>query len=225
MNIARNLERARLFYPRKTALLFEGRAYTYLELDEKVNRLANGLQALGIRRGDRVALFLPNIPAFVIAYFAVQKVGGIAVSINALLKSDEVKYIVNDDFMGYWLGPGRNDIFLSLRYTPGKGKRIGLFVGRMEKGEVGIETPYPDPLSSDWGALNGTIERMTLGGVDCSWPLGKGVSLWLRWQHLAVENREHQPMRDTNHWEYFMGLTIESPPLFLPLSLPGGSTG
>ena len=140
-------------------------------------------------------------------------------------EDEDLKYIVNDDFMGYWLGPGRNDIFLSLRYTPGKGKRIGLFVGRMEKGEVGIETPYPDPLSSDWGALNGTIERMTLGGVDCSWPLGKGVSLWLRWQHLAVENREHQPMRDTNHWEYFMGLTIESPPLFLPLSLPGGSTG
>jgi long-chain acyl-CoA synthetase len=96
MNIAQNLERARLFFPDKTALIFEGRAYTYRELDEDVNRLANGLRALGVERGDRVALFLPNIPAFALAYFAVQKLGGIAVSINSLFKTEEVKFIAND---------------------------------------------------------------------------------------------------------------------------------
>jgi long-chain acyl-CoA synthetase len=96
MNIAANLERARTLFPDKAALLFEGNSYTYRQLDEKVNRLANGLRGLGVERGERVALFLPNIPAFVLAYFAVQKVGAIAVSINALLKRDEIKYIVND---------------------------------------------------------------------------------------------------------------------------------
>lgn len=50
--------------------------------------MANGLRAWGIERGDRVALFLPNIPAFAMAYFAVQKAGGIAVSINSLFKTD-----------------------------------------------------------------------------------------------------------------------------------------
>ena len=96
MNVAENLERARRFFPTKTALRFEGQDYTYQHLDENVNRLANGLRALGVERGDRVAIFLPNIPAFVMAYFAIQKVGAIAVSINALFKSDEVQYIADD---------------------------------------------------------------------------------------------------------------------------------
>src|SRR5688572_7428129 len=96
MNIANNLERARTFFPEKAAILFEGKSYSYRQLDEEVNRLANGLRALGVERGDRVAIFLPNHPAFVTSYFAIQKAGGIAVSLNALLKQDEVKYIIDD---------------------------------------------------------------------------------------------------------------------------------
>ncbi|MFQ5578316.1 MAG: long-chain fatty acid--CoA ligase [Anaerolineae bacterium] len=96
MNIAQNLERSRLFFPGKPAITFEGRSYTYRQLDEDANRLAHGLRALGIERGDRVGLFLPNIPQFAVAYFAAQKIGAIAVSLNALLKSEEVKYIIND---------------------------------------------------------------------------------------------------------------------------------
>jgi long-chain acyl-CoA synthetase len=96
MNVAKNLERARIFFPDKAAILFEGKSYTYRQLDEDVNRLANGLRALGVERGDRVAIFLPNSPGFVMDYFATQKIGAIAVSLNVLLKRDEVKYIVDD---------------------------------------------------------------------------------------------------------------------------------
>lgn len=96
MNIAKNLERARLFFPDKTALVFEARTYSYRQLDENVNRLANGLRSLGIEKQDRVALFMPNIPEFILGYFAIQKLGAIAVSVNAMLKRHEVKYIVND---------------------------------------------------------------------------------------------------------------------------------
>ena len=96
MNIAKKLEAARLFFPDKPALVFEGKTYSYRQLDEAVNRLANGLQTLGVEKGDRVALFLPNIPEFVFGYYAAQKIGAIAVSVNAMLKRHEVKYIVND---------------------------------------------------------------------------------------------------------------------------------
>ncbi len=96
MNIAKNLERARTFFPEKPALIFEGKRWSYLQLDTDVNRMANGLRELGVSKGDRVALFLPNIPEFVIGYFAIQKIGAIAVSVNAMLKSEEVKYIIND---------------------------------------------------------------------------------------------------------------------------------
>jgi len=96
MNIAHHVARARHFFPDKPAILFETRTYTYRELDETTNRLANGLRALGIRRGDRVSLFLPNIPAFALAYLATLRIGAVAVSINSLFKTDEVRYIVND---------------------------------------------------------------------------------------------------------------------------------
>lgn len=96
MNIAQNVERGHLFFPNKTALIFEGKSFTYKELDKMANRVANGLRGLGIERGDRVGLFLPNIPAFVISYLGILKIGAVAVSLNVMLKSDEVKFILDD---------------------------------------------------------------------------------------------------------------------------------
>lgn len=96
MNISQNLERAAKLFPHKTALIFEGESYTYEQLNQMVNRTANGLRDLGINRGDRVALFLPNIPEFMIAYLGSLKIGAIVVSVNVMLKRDEVRFILND---------------------------------------------------------------------------------------------------------------------------------
>jgi long-chain acyl-CoA synthetase len=96
MNIAEHIERGAKFFPHKAALIFEGKSFTYKQLNELVNRAANGLQGLGVKRGDRVALFLPNIPEFVISYLGILKIGAIAVSISAMLKCDEVRLILND---------------------------------------------------------------------------------------------------------------------------------
>lgn len=96
MNIAQNVERGRRFFPNKTALIFEGKSFTYKELDEIANRLANALRGLGIKRGERVALLLPNIPEFVISYLGILKIGAIAVSLNVMLKKNEVKFILDD---------------------------------------------------------------------------------------------------------------------------------
>ena len=96
MNIAHSLEQACRLFPDKTALLFEEKQYTYRQLDEMSNRIANGLAGLGIGIGERVALFLPNIPAFLTAYYAIHKLGAVVVSINPKLKADEVAFILND---------------------------------------------------------------------------------------------------------------------------------
>lgn len=96
MNIAHNLERGQRLFPNKTALIFEGKSYTYKELDKLANRIANGLRELGILRGDRVALFLPNIPEFIISYLGILKLGAVAVSLNVMLNRGEVKFILND---------------------------------------------------------------------------------------------------------------------------------
>jgi long-chain acyl-CoA synthetase len=96
MNIAHHIERGHTLFPDKVALIFEDRSYTYKQLDQLANRVANGLGNLGIDRGDRVALFLPNIPEFIISYLGILKIGAIAVSVNVMLKSAEVSYILND---------------------------------------------------------------------------------------------------------------------------------
>jgi len=96
MNVAQNLETAAKLFPHKTAILFEGKQIRYQELNTAANRLANAMQAKGIHRGDRVALYLPNIPAFAICYLATLKMGAIAVSVNPMLKAYELKFILND---------------------------------------------------------------------------------------------------------------------------------
>jgi long-chain acyl-CoA synthetase len=96
MNIAQHVERGRHLFPDKIALIFEDKSYTYKQLDNLANRAANGLRSLDIHKGDRIALFLPNIPEFIISYLGILKIGAIAVSVNVMLKSAEVSYIVND---------------------------------------------------------------------------------------------------------------------------------
>jgi acyl-CoA synthetase (AMP-forming)/AMP-acid ligase II len=90
VNIARMAERAARHYPDKPAILFEDRGLTYRELDRGASRAAHALAKRGIEVGHRVALYLPNIPAFAVAYLAVQKLGAIVVSASAMLITDEL---------------------------------------------------------------------------------------------------------------------------------------
>jgi long-chain acyl-CoA synthetase len=69
-------------FSRRTALYFFGKTFSYQECGSLVERFACGLAALGIRKGDRVALCLPNSPQAVIAYFGILRAGGIVVACN-----------------------------------------------------------------------------------------------------------------------------------------------
>jgi long-chain acyl-CoA synthetase len=100
MNVAQNLETGAKLFADKTAILFEGQSLTYRDLNNAANRLANAMSAKGIQKGDRVALYLPNIPEFAICYYATLKIGAIAVSVNPMLKAYELKYILNDSGAG-----------------------------------------------------------------------------------------------------------------------------
>jgi acyl-CoA synthetase (AMP-forming)/AMP-acid ligase II len=74
----------------------DGRIFTYREFDRAVNRAANLLLTLGVRKGDRVSLFLTNSAEYLIFYFACFKLGAWAGPINALLKSEEVEFVIAD---------------------------------------------------------------------------------------------------------------------------------
>jgi long-chain acyl-CoA synthetase len=72
------------------------RALSYRQLDDAVNRFAAAMQHLGVKKGDRVAMFLPNCPQLVIAYYGTMRAGGIAVPSNFLYTADEMEHQLND---------------------------------------------------------------------------------------------------------------------------------
>ncbi len=90
------LETAAKDYPDKTAIIFFDRKTNYRDLYDKVARIASALKSMDVKKDDRVAIFLPNIPQFVISFFAIQKLGGICVTFNPQYKESELLHQIND---------------------------------------------------------------------------------------------------------------------------------
>lgn len=78
------------------ALSFFGKTLTYGNLGRQVEQFATALQRLGIKKGDRVAIMLPNIPQYVVAHFGILKAGGILVPTNPLYVERELQHQLND---------------------------------------------------------------------------------------------------------------------------------
>jgi long-chain acyl-CoA synthetase len=78
------------------ALRFEGKSFSYEQLYASALQMGLGLKQIGVQKGDRIALFLPNIPEFVVSYYAVAAIGAVAVSINVMNKKDEIHHILSD---------------------------------------------------------------------------------------------------------------------------------
>ncbi len=96
MGLAHTLEEITRRYKKREALRFEGKITTYAEFDEKAGRVANGLVSLGIGKGDRVAMMLPNIPEFAFSFLGIQKLGAVAVPFNTMYKGREISFILKD---------------------------------------------------------------------------------------------------------------------------------
>jgi crotonobetaine/carnitine-CoA ligase len=96
--------------PGKTFLIWEGRSWSYAELEEMTNRYANGFSALGIAHGDHVAVMLPNCPEFFWVSWGLGKIGAVAVPINTAAKGELLRYfldqsdascvVVDDEWVG-----------------------------------------------------------------------------------------------------------------------------
>ena len=80
----------------RNVLDFMGRTLTYAELGQSVDRAARGLQDLGVVKGTRVALCLPNTPYYPILFFAILKAGGIVVNVNPLYVERELAHLLED---------------------------------------------------------------------------------------------------------------------------------
>ncbi len=90
------LSRTAAAFPEKTALIFQGYRVTFQELQEMVNRFASCLADFGIRKGDAVAICLPNLIPTVAAYYAVLQTGGICVLNNPVYTDPELEHQFHD---------------------------------------------------------------------------------------------------------------------------------
>ena len=96
MSYGEQLARAARIRPQGVAFLIGDETRTYAELDDRASRVAGALRDLGVGRGDRVALFLSNQPAFVEAFFAVCRLGAVVVPVNFRLVAAELACILRD---------------------------------------------------------------------------------------------------------------------------------
>ena len=82
--------------PDKPATYFFGKTQTFAEMDKQVRRAAAGLRAFGVRPGDKVAIVAPNCPQYVVAFYAILKLGAIAVLHNPLYTAHELEGLFKD---------------------------------------------------------------------------------------------------------------------------------
>jgi Acyl-CoA synthetases (AMP-forming)/AMP-acid ligases II len=83
-------------YPQKTAVIFRDRRLTYQDLNQKINCIANGLLELGIVPGDKVGYLLPNSNILIEVYYAIQKIGAVAVPLNSRIIAREIEFLINN---------------------------------------------------------------------------------------------------------------------------------
>jgi long-chain acyl-CoA synthetase len=83
-------------FPEHVALIQEEKRFNYTDLNRAVNSLGNSLREAGLQKGDNIAIMLPNCPEFVISYFAVQKIGAVAVTLNILSTPYELRHLLGN---------------------------------------------------------------------------------------------------------------------------------
>ena len=96
-SVSEMIEAAGRYAPDRVAIISEEGRVTYKDLNNNINKLANGLIRLGIKRGDFVMTLIPNSLRFIIAHYAIIKAGATAVPLNVMYKAHEISYIGQDN--------------------------------------------------------------------------------------------------------------------------------
>src|SRR5918996_3295062 len=83
-------------FPEKIAVIFQGQKISYRELDGLASSFANALANLGVKKGDRVALFMTNRPEYLISVYGIARLGAVFTPLNPAYKEAEVEHQLND---------------------------------------------------------------------------------------------------------------------------------
>jgi len=143
-------------------MLFEchGVRRSYAEFDERTTRLAGGLQALGVRPGDKVACYMPNSIELLEAYYATSKAGAVTVFLNALLTAREIRFVLQDsESKVIFTAPGLLPNVQEVRPNAGHLETIVVHGG----------TPPPDTVRFDDVLKGGPYRDVPVKTEDVAW--------------------------------------------------------
>jgi amino acid adenylation domain-containing protein len=142
------LEESGQKFPEKVALIQRTERWTYRDIDQKANQVANLLRAQGIRRGDRVAIFLDNSIESVVSLFGILKADAVFLMLSPMLKPSKLTYILNDcQAKALITHTGKNNI-TSGTFGSVSSLEFVLFVGNKEKIPKGL------PTHLSWNEMN-----------------------------------------------------------------------
>lgn len=143
-------------------MLFEchGVRRSYAEFDERTTRLAGGLQALGVRPGDKVACYMPNAIELLEAYYATSKAGAVTVFLNAQLTAREIRFVLQDS--------ESKVIFTAPGLLPNV-QEVRPDAGHLETIVVHGETPPPDTVRFDDVLKGGPYRDVPVKTEDVVW--------------------------------------------------------
>jgi len=219
------IQRSAFVYPDKTAVVHGDKRYTYREFGERVNRLASALKARGMKKGDRVAVLLPNIPPMLDAHFGVLLAGGMIVPINFRLAPAEIEYILNhsgakflicDSEFSSLVAPVRDNLEAVKHFIDVVDVEGFDTLGGTEY-EAFLQEGSPEPV--EW-ALENELEEITINYTSGTTGRPKGVVFTHRGAYLNAINEileTHQtphsvylwtlPMFHCNGWCFTWGVT------------------
>lgn len=118
-------------FPQVMAMDFLGKRTSYAELGRLVNRAAAGFQRLGVEKGSRVALCLPNTPYYVICYYAILKIGGVVVNLSPLYVEKELRHFLADSGARIAVTLDISELFEKFKPIVADGSLDHLVVGSM----------------------------------------------------------------------------------------------
>ena len=167
------LREAALRFPDRPCTIFNDTSISFQNMDLLTDRLAAGLTGLGVNKGDRVGILMPNIPQFVMAFFATLKIGAVVIAFNLLYTTREIEYQANDAGV---------EIFLVLDslYQNVKEMQSGLRIRSFIVTDIGEAFDYTKSLGSDLDRKESDLHITKLEGGD----------MWMRDLILQADSKQ-----------------------------------
>jgi fatty-acyl-CoA synthase len=168
-----NLEVSARRYPHRAAIVYYSNAITYLELEKQANSLAGFLQRdFAVTKGDRVVLYMQNSPQFIIAFYAILRLGAVVVPVNTMNLVEEVRHIVTDS--GSRVAIIGQELVANIAPLLGIELQHAVSACYSDYVQVSTDLPIPEVVRSERSHVNGYIEwdqALHAGAVPADVPI------------------------------------------------------